>query len=186
MNANQCALNRIECALSVQCEHALKLKLKCKSDCLFIVICVILILIFLSSLNSSFLPAADLHLAQTKLQTSDQHVIADTWSVEGVASIELGGETLAGYYMDCTSNVNNGAQLQWSRVLGNNTFVMQKIVNGRRLLIPAETERSSLGLYQCVDTATREVAVLNITDGKRAISTSFFSSALLIKFASTY
>ena len=23
MNANQCALNRIECALSVQCEHAL-------------------------------------------------------------------------------------------------------------------------------------------------------------------
>ena len=125
-------------------------------------------------------------LQTSKLQTSDPDLFVDTWSVEGVASIELGGEIHIRYYMDCTSNVNDGAQLQWSRVLGNNSFQVQNIMNGSRLIIPVQTERSSLGLYQCVDTATREVAVLNITDGKRAINASFFSSAFMIKFASTY
>ena len=50
--------------------------------------------------------------------------------MEGVATIELGSETLIGYYMECTSSVNDGTQLMWSRVLANNPFEVQTIDNG--------------------------------------------------------
>ena len=89
-----------------------------------------------------------------------------------MATIELGGSTPISYYMDCTTSVNNWAQLMWSRVLDNNPFRVQQINNGIRLVIPPKTQSSSLGIYQCADSATSEVTVLNITDGKRAICTS--------------
>ena len=89
-----------------------------------------------------------------------------------MATIELGGSTPISYYMDCTTSVNNGAQLMWSRVLDNNPFRVQQINNGTRLVIPTKTQSSSLGIYQCADSATSEVTVLNITDGMRAICTS--------------
>ena len=93
-------------------------------------------------------------MTQTRIRMSDPNI---TWSVEGVATIELGGSIPISYYMDCTTSVNNGAQLMWSRVLDNNPFRVQQINNGTRLVIPPKTQSSSLGIYQCADSATSEV-----------------------------
>ena len=100
--------------------------------------------------------------------------------MEGVATIELGGETLIGYYMECTSSDNDGTQLTWSRVLANNPFEVQTIDNGSRLVISASmVQYTSLGEYQCVDEATGMVAVLNITDGEILYHSGLYPSFLI-------
>ena len=48
--------------------------------------------------------------------------MATSWPVEGVATVDIGGETVIGYNMDCHTSANNGHRLSWSRVLASNPF----------------------------------------------------------------
>ena len=113
-------------------------------------------MIFLSIANS-------ISLTQTRV-TSD--FMSTSWPVEGVATIEIGGGTVIGYNMDCTTSANDGHQLSWSRVSSaSNPFQVNRIANGSQLALQ-NIQYSDLGEYQCADGANGDVAVLNITTGE--------------------
>ena len=112
-------------------------------------------MIFLSIANS-------ISLTQTRILSD---FTSESWPVEGVATVEIGGETVIGYNMDCTTSANDGQQLSWSRVSASNPFEVNRIANGSQLALQ-DIQYSDLGEYQCVDGANGDVTVLNITTGE--------------------
>ena len=81
--------------------------------------------IFLSIANS-------ISLTQTRILSD---FTSGSWPVEGVATVEIGGVTLIGYNMDCTTSANDGQQLSWSRVSASNPFQVHRLDNGSQLTL---------------------------------------------------
>ena len=94
-------------------------------------------------------------------QANDQNI---KWDIEGLATYEYEGSFPQVYYFDCTSTINNGLGLSWSKI-GGLTKSQNSITNGIRLLFSSPTQNDA-GIYICSDSASSDSVQLNITTGK--------------------
>ena len=111
---------------------------------------------------------------QSRISVSNNsQVSVDTFEVIGLASVELGAD-LSGaspltYFFDCSTTLNNGANITWHFNSEAPRFRIGPIPNsqnGRRLSISGITA-SDLGVYTCLDTYTNTNVSINITQGER-------------------
>ena len=93
-----------------------------------------------------------------------------SWSVEGVASVELGVDEILGYRFDCTTSTHSTtAQLTWEHADegASNPFDVERIDDGSRLLVANQhLIEENLGRYRCIDSVAGESAVLLLTNGQ--------------------
>ena len=115
--------------------------------------------------------SAQLQIYQGRIPTNPQNT--EYWKVEGVATVELGGDYPPSYVFDCNTTLNNGSGVRWSRLDGShlNGLVVRPFRNGMRL-DASGISYQHLGNYSCWDAMTNEQLILRITDSK---NTDIFS-----------
>ncbi len=120
----------------------------------------------MSQLYSSFL-IATLAIYQTRVVYVS--LTRETFRVDGVATVEIGGATLPDYFFDCNNTNNNGSGIRWSRQAGSEISTEPGTHSGLRLLLE-NVVNGDLDVYTCTDTLTGDSLNLNITDGRLAAS----------------
>ena len=86
-----------------------------------------------------------------------------SWMVEGLATWI--SENAFSNNLDCNTTSNNGAGVGWTGQVAINSFWIQTVANGRRLVLDS-FNNSYLGIYTCSDSTTNESVTINITSGK--------------------
>ena len=109
--------------------------------------------------------SAQLQIYQARITTNPSRT--EIWKVEGVATVELGGDYPLSYVFDCNTTRNNGSGVRWSRLDGShlNGLVVRPVINGERL-DASGISYQHLGNYSCWDERTNEQLILRITDSK--------------------
>ena len=105
----------------------------------------------------------------------------EVWRVEGVATVEIGGDNPLRYVFDCNTTLNNGSGIRWTRLDGSRLgLTVRSLTNGKRL--DARVIRyQNLGNYSCWDERTGERLTLMITDSKNTdICSASFSAGSCI------
>ena len=89
-----------------------------------------------------------------------------SWPVEGVATYAYGGDNVTHFLFRCTSIINNGTGLTWSRKTGDLTKTPTVAPGGIDLDFGNNSTTSDAGVYVCRDNMSDDIAELNITDSK--------------------
>ncbi len=124
---------------------------------------------YLQSLNLLFFSIATLGIYQTRVSYAPT-TSRETFRVEGVATVSIGGQNLPDFVFDCNNTKSNGSGIQWSRQGGSEISTQPGTNTGLRLLFE-NLEHDDLDVYTCTDTFTGESVSLNITDGRLISST---------------
>ena len=84
-----------------------------------------------------------------------------------MATYEHDGGTVRHFLFRCTSTVNNGNGLTWSRKTGGALTKTQTIATGGiDLDFGNNPSASDAGIYVCQDSNSNDIAELNITNSK--------------------
>lgn len=107
---------------------------------------------------------ATLSIYENRHGTNDGGVpFFETWAVEGVATIELGGSTGITFSMDCNTTTGDGSDIVWLREQGTHDFDVIQITKGKRLDLEGVTY-TDLGVYLCRSDDSE--IYINITSSK--------------------
>ena len=90
--------------------------------------------------------------------------------MEGVATVQIGGESPPLYYLDCIRSQTNATRegLTWTRETGQLSLMFtfdDSITHARRLQMKS-VQHSDLDVYVCTDTNTGDFVRLNVTSGE--------------------
>ena len=110
---------------------------------------------------------ATLTIRQARIVTSSPAVLSIVlFPVVGIATVELGGAPISRptYYFECTTNLNNGSGIWWTRMSAQQRFAVESIPDGtgKRLRV-AGIDYPDLDIYICSDQYSDDVASINIT-----------------------
>ena len=88
--------------------------------------------------------------------------------VVGIATVELGGDPASRptYFFECTTNLNNGSGIRWTRLNTAHRFSVEDIPNGEssgKRLNVGGIDYPDLDIYTCSDLYSNDVASINIT-----------------------
>ena len=90
----------------------------------------------------------------------------ESWVVRGIATYEYGGSDPDTFVFQCTSTINNGGGLSWSR-LDAPLDLTQVILEGKgvelELVQPVPT---NAGIYVCEDDDSDDISQFILTDCK--------------------
>ena len=92
----------------------------------------------------------------------------ETFDVEGVATVQIEGESVPVYYLDCIRSNATREGLNWTRETGQLSLMFtidDTITNALRLQMN-NVQHSDLGVYVCTDTNTGDFVQLNVTNGE--------------------
>ena len=88
--------------------------------------------------------------------------------MEGVATVQIEGESVPVYYLDCIRSNATREGLNWTRETGQLSLMFtidDTITNALRLQMN-NVQHSDLGVYVCTDTNTGDFVQLNVTNGE--------------------
>ena len=90
--------------------------------------------------------------------------------MEGVATVQIGGESAPIYYLDCIRSQTNVTRegLQWTRETGQLSpmFTIDDTITHAQRLQMNNVQHSDLDVYVCTDTNTGDFVKLNVTSGE--------------------
>ena len=90
------------------------------------------------------------------------------WTIEGVATYEHGNGMVRHFLFRCTSTINDGNGLIWSRKTGGALTKTKTITTGSiDLDFGSKPSASDAGVYVCRDSNSNDIAELNISDSKK-------------------
>ena len=92
----------------------------------------------------------------------------ETFDVEGVATVQIGGESPPLYYLHCIRSNATREGLTWTRETGqlNLMFTIDDTITNALRLQMINVQHSDLGVYVCTDTNTGDFVRLNVTGGE--------------------
>ena len=113
--------------------------------------------------------AASLNITQGRIIYTPLHV--ELIPVVGIATVELGGShtNRPNFYFDCTTDLNNGSGITWSRMSGDIRFELSATTNGppgMRMSLDRIDEFPDFDVYTCSDLYSDDVVSINITARK--------------------
>ena len=88
--------------------------------------------------------------------------------MEGVATVQIGGESVPVYYLDCIRSNATREGLTWTRETGQLSpmFTFDDSITHALRLQMANVQHSDLDVYVCTDTNTGDFVRLNVTSGE--------------------
>ncbi len=90
----------------------------------------------------------------------------ETWAVDGVATIEIGGTgTTINFSFDCNTTTGDGETITWDRQQGSHSFAVLDIHQGKRLSMES-VSYTDLDVYVCTDPDTGDQISINVTISK--------------------
>ena len=92
----------------------------------------------------------------------------ETFDVEGVATVQIEGESVPVYYLDCIRSNATREGLNWTRETGQLSpmFMIDNSVMHALRLQTTNVQHSDLGVYVCTDTNTGDFVKLNVTSSE--------------------